>query len=104
MIYRLRHRAEELLSHHRRRLEDTMAAVEGRPGMTAYEVAGAMRWQIRCRGWADFPLTQKFFAVGEAMSHLDYLRCRGRIEMTEQNGKLVWHALPAPQEPSGSQA
>ena len=100
----LRARVNELTAHHHRRLEDTFSVVQGHPGLTAYQIAGVMRWQIRCRSWEDFPLTQKFFAVGEAMSHLDYLRCRGRIEMTEQNGKLVWHALPAPQEPSGSQA
>ena len=87
----LKARAEELLAHHRRRLEDTMAAVEGRPGMTAYEVAGAMRWQIRCRGWADFPLTQKFFAVGEALSHLDYLLLRGRLRREERDGKFRWY-------------
>lgn len=100
----LRARVDELTAHHHRRLEDTFSVVQGHPGLTAYQIAGVMRWQIRCRSWEDFPLTQKFFAVGEAMSHLDYLRCRGRIEMTEQNGKLVWHALPDPQKPSGSQA
>ena len=88
---KLKDRAEELLSHHYRRLEDTMAAVEHRPGMTAYEIAGAMRWQIRCRSWEDFPLTQKFFAVGEALSHLDYLLLRGRLYREERDGKVRWY-------------
>ena len=47
--------------------------------MTAYEIAGRMKWKIRARNWEEFPVTQKWFAVGEAMSHLDYLRTRGRI-------------------------
>ena len=39
-----------------------------------------MAWSIRCRSWADFPLTQKYFAVGEALAHLDFLCRRGRAE------------------------
>ena len=76
----------ELRAHHARRLADTLEAVRRRPGQTAYEVAGAMRWDIRCRSWEDFPLTQKWFAVGEALSHLDYLVCRGQIIRREEDG------------------
>ena len=49
------------------------------PGLTAYDIAGRMAWSIRCRNWAEFPLTQKFFAVGEAMAHLDDLTVRGQV-------------------------
>ena len=87
----LKARSEELLAHHHRRLRDTMTVVAAQPGMTAYEIAGAMRWQIRCRSWVDFPLTQKFFAVGEALSHLDYLRLRGLLRMEDERGKLTWY-------------
>ncbi len=95
----LKDRALELSAHHRRRLKDTLAVVRAHPGLTAYQIAGAMRWQIRSRNWAEFPLNQKFFAVGEALSHLDYLRLRGQLEMTEQNGKLVWYASPGQNKP-----
>lgn len=88
----LKARSEELLDHHRRRLEDTLAVVSANPGLTAYEIAGAMRWQIRCRSWEDFPLTQKFFAVGEALSHLDHLRRKGLLRMEEERGKLTWYS------------
>ena len=81
-----RERVMELRAHHARRLADTLEAVRRRPGQTAYEVAGAMRWDIRCRSWEDFPLTQKWFAVGEALSHLDYLVCRGQIIRREEDG------------------
>ena len=43
-----------------------------------------MRWSIRCRDWTDFPVTQKFFAVGEALSHLDYLEVRGLVERQQK--------------------
>ena len=55
-------------------------------------LAGRMRWSIRCRSWEDFPLTQKFFAVGEAMAHLDYLEVRGRVCRRKIRGKRVYFA------------
>ena len=87
----LKARTEELIAHHHRRLEDTVTVVRSTPGMTAYEVAGAMRWQIRCRSWEDFPLIQKFFAVGEALSHLDYLLVRHRLRREQrEDGRYIW--------------
>lgn len=57
-----------------------MDIVRREPGLSAYAIAGRMRWSIRCRDWGDFPVTQKFFAVGEALAHLDYLEVRGLVE------------------------
>ena len=73
-------RAEELRAHHLRRLADALDIVRREPGLSAYAIAGRMRWSIRCRYWGDFPVTQKFFAVGEALAHLDYLEVRGLVE------------------------
>ena len=74
------------------RLEDTLRTVEKAPGLTAYQIAGRMRWSIRCRNWADFPLAQKFFAVGEALAHLDHLEAQGRVFRQEIHGKRVYFA------------
>ena len=79
-------------AHHARRLEDTLRTVEKAPGLTAYQIAGRMRWSIRCRNWADFPLAQKFFAVGEALAHLDHLEAQGRVFRQEIHGKRVYFA------------
>ena len=38
---------------------------------------------------AYFPLAQKWFAVGECMAHLDYLRLRG-LAARDWDG-AVWH-------------
>ena len=51
-----------------------------------------MRWRIRSRSWEDFPLEQKFFAVGEALAHLDYLEVRGRVLRREERGKYRYYA------------
>ncbi len=51
----LRQRAAELTAHHARRLEDTPARpCEKAPGLTAYQIAGRMRWSIRCRELGGF--------------------------------------------------
>ena len=75
----LAERVDQLTAHHARRAADALETVRQEPGLTAYEIAGRMAWSIRCRNWTDFPLTQKFFAVGEALSHLDYLTVRERV-------------------------
>ena len=37
-------------------------------------------------------MTQKFFAVGEALSHLDYLEVRGLVERRQQKEHDVYFA------------
>lgn len=85
-------RAEELRIHHLRRLDNALETVRRQPGLTAYDIAGQMQWSIRCRDWTDFPVTQKFFAVGEALAHLDYLEVRGQVERRERDGYTVYFA------------
>ena len=47
-------------------------------------------WKIHSKDWASFPNHQKWFAVGECMAHLDYLRLQGRI-VRKQDEKGIWH-------------
>lgn len=72
-------RIGELLRHHEVRLSEVESICRAEPGLTAYEIAGRMRWKIRAVNWEEFPSTQKIFAVGECLSHLDYLLLRGVI-------------------------
>lgn len=75
-------RVDELIEHHRRRCGEALTVLAGHPGLTAYELTARMTWQIRCKGWADFPTPQKWFAVGEAIAHLEYLMERGQVVRT----------------------
>lgn len=86
-------RVEELRQHHFRRLAEVLEILRREPGLTAYQIAGRMRWSIRCRAWADFPVTQKFFAVGEALAHLDYLEVRGQVERRNRAGTYEYCAV-----------
>ena len=79
-------RIDELIEHHRRRLAEIVDIVSGNPGISTYEIAGKMKWRIRAVNWDEFPGAQKIFAVGECMSHLDYLCLRGKISRKREAG------------------
>ena len=51
-----------------------------------------MTWKIRSRDWESFPPVQKWFAVGECLSHLDHLVFRGDIRRYE-DGELRRYTL-----------
>ena len=89
----LRERIGELFVHHDVRLREAEALVCGRPGQTAYEIAGQMRWSIRAKDWADFPPGQKWFAMGEALAHLDRLRVEGRVRRERDGGVFVYRPV-----------
>jgi len=72
-------RIEQLVEHHNRRLAEVENIVSENPGLSAYNIAGKMRWKIRAADWNDFPASQKIFAVGECLAHLNYLRLHGKI-------------------------
>jgi len=48
--------------------------------MNAYHIASKMTWDIDCENWEQFPAAQKWFAVGEAIAHLQYLENEGKIK------------------------
>ena len=85
-------RVGQLTAHHQCRLEEAFAAVRDHPGAGAYTLAGYMSWKIRAASWAEFPETQKWFAVGECMSHLDHLAALGRIERRTADGRAAYFA------------
>ena len=83
-------RINELLKHHEIRLAEVVSIVTSEPGLTAYDIAGRMRWKIHAVNWEEFPSSQKIFAVGECLSHLNYLRLRGKI-VRETDGPVHRH-------------
>lgn len=73
-------RIDELTTHHQRRCQEALTVLAREPGLNAYELTAQMTWQIRCKGWGDFPVPQKWFAVGEAVAHLEYLMELGQVQ------------------------
>ena len=39
-----------------------------------------MTWSMRGKQWHEFPPTQKWFAMGETLAHLEYLLHHGALE------------------------
>lgn len=82
---RVHERVDQLLDHHVRRLDATLAALgDGRT--TAYAVAGALRWTRREHKLSDLDVFNTMLAVLETLAHLEVLRERHRVTMVESDG------------------
>ena len=72
-------RIAALKVHHKDRLQNTVDVVGENPDSSAYEIAAYMKWQMRGRNWEEFPVSQRWFAVGETVAHLNYLEARDLV-------------------------
>ena len=86
-------RIDALLKHHKERLQETEDIVFRKGAQTAYDIAGQMSWAIRSKNWDEFPPGQKWFAMGEALAHLDLLKAQGRIAREEKDGVYVYSCI-----------
>jgi glyoxylase-like metal-dependent hydrolase (beta-lactamase superfamily II) len=68
-------RVDELLDHHRRRLDETHAAISAAPGLTCWEITLRLRWS---RDWSQIVGYMRRAAVGETLAHLVLLESSGR--------------------------
>ncbi len=79
-------RIAEIKEHHRRRLEEIEQIVKAHPGSTAFDIAPHMTWSMRGKKWPAFPPTQKWFAMGETLAHIEYLLHHGRLRRRADGG------------------
>ena len=86
-------RVKELLDHHVFRLNECLEVVREEPGLTPFDIAGRMTWRIRAKNWEEFPINQKWFAVGECLSHLERLTIEGRTRQEIQDGLLRYYPI-----------
>jgi len=91
LISNHRGRIEELKKHHAQRLAEVLTILDDQP-LTAFEVASHMTWDIKCDHWNDFPVAQRWFATGEALSHLRLLEEEGKVRR-ETEGALTVFSL-----------
>ena len=84
-----RERIQELKDHHRNRADEVITILKtGRKN--AFQVASEMTWDITWESWDRFPVSQKWFATGEAIAHLKYLREKEMVVGEMHEGKLVY--------------
>jgi glyoxylase-like metal-dependent hydrolase (beta-lactamase superfamily II) len=87
----LKKRISELKAHHRKRAEEVLAILSEGP-KNAFQVASEMTWDINYESWEQFPLTQKWFATGEAIAHLRYLEEKGSL-LRKREGEVTFFML-----------
>jgi len=78
IIHHCNERIDELKIHHHHRMNEILSILAGGP-KNAYEVASEMMWDVRDEDWQSLPVTQKWFATGETISHLRHLEAEGAI-------------------------
>ena len=61
--------------------------------MSVRDTASKMNWELSCKQWEDFPTPQKWFATGEAMSHLEHLVAIGKAYKSIENNIIYYQAL-----------
>jgi glyoxylase-like metal-dependent hydrolase (beta-lactamase superfamily II) len=84
-----RERIQELKQHHQKRL-DEIISILGKGEMDAFRVASEMSWDILCDSWDLFPVSQKWFATGEAIAHLKYLKEKGIIRSEMRKQRIIF--------------
>ena len=89
LIENHRARIKELKIHHADRLAEVLAILN-KGAMDAYQVASRMTWDIASESWDQFPVAQKWFATGEAISHLRYLEEEGQLVRDASGTKTLY--------------
>jgi glyoxylase-like metal-dependent hydrolase (beta-lactamase superfamily II) len=84
-------RLGELDAHHDKRLGAVLAACAG-PGSTGYEVASKVPWDVGT--WNEMDQFLRRAALGETLSHLEYLRRRGRVRRFRDDPHARWTTQP----------
>jgi glyoxylase-like metal-dependent hydrolase (beta-lactamase superfamily II) len=84
-----RERIDELKQHHEKRLTEVLKIL--REGfLNGAQVAGRMNWTLNAGGFEDISLSQKYFALGETLAHLNYLKEEGKTLVTDRGGVFYY--------------
>jgi glyoxylase-like metal-dependent hydrolase (beta-lactamase superfamily II) len=84
-------RVDELLVHHERRLEQSLAVL-GTAAFTAHDVAGQLPWTRHARAYADLDIFNRGMAAMETKAHLELLVARGQATREIADGVALFAA------------
>ena len=84
-----RGRIEAIKHHHAMRLNE-VRQILAKGKANGWVTASQMTWQMRFATWEEFPVSQKWFAIGEALAHLDHLVALGEVQVSESGGKIEY--------------
>jgi len=78
-------RVDELVAHHGQRLDETLAAIAG-GSVSAWDVAGQLKWTRRGRSRDELDPFNQMLAVAETAAHLELLVAQGRLKRSDVDG------------------
>jgi hypothetical protein len=74
---------DEILDHHRGRLEEMLVALSGRV-LSPWDIAHEVEWAVG--KWDQMDATNRVLAVRETVAHLQLLEQRGQVALVERDG------------------
>lgn len=83
-------RVDNLMEHHRGRLDELAGLVASDPGLPGWELARRLTWS---RPWDEIKPHPRRIALGETLAHLTMLAAGGRVT-TSDDGTVRWHPSP----------
>ena len=89
ILYNLTGRIAELKEHHATRLTQILDSLDGCE-KNAYQVASNIKWDIDYPSWGLFPPTQKWFAMGETIAHMEYLEAHYKVRRKNYKQEIVF--------------
>lgn len=91
IIYNPQERINELIEHHNERLQEILDAMKQNQRYTVRDISAVISWRIKSENWEEFPKSQKIFAAGETMAHLDHLVHTKCVDMEhDEDGTLFF--------------
>lgn len=87
-----RKRIIELIDHHEERANEIIAIL-GDVDLDGMTIASKMRWDLTYRRFEEFPIMQKWFALGEAIAHIGYLEGKGKVRRRYQSGTMKYSKI-----------
>ncbi|MFW3147179.1 MAG: MBL fold metallo-hydrolase [Thermoplasmatota archaeon] len=74
-----RKRIDELIHHHGERAQEVLDIIDGSE-MDAMTIASRMTWDMSYDSFEEFPVMQKWFALGEAIAHIRFLESKSEVK------------------------
>jgi len=83
----LSQRVDELLQHHKQRLEQVLAAVRHHP-LSPVEIASQVEWMVGL--WEQMDAMNRLLAIQETLAHLRLLQENGRVTTVEKDSLTLY--------------
>jgi len=88
----LARRVDEILEHHRNRLDEMVVALSGCP-LNPWDLAMRVHWDVGT--WDQMDAINRMLAMRETLAHLELLESRGQVAMVARGGLNLYKLTDA---------